>query len=106
MAYDPNQTIEKMSILTAEAGGHRGRTVRLLNGKIPLSTSTYNHSQDDATKEQVAARIAALWNLGKGLTTAEIELLNSKGLTLQKLIDLAMEKVSSRASGTPRADQQ
>lgn len=100
MAYDPEQTIDKMSRLTAEAEGHRGRTVRLDSGKVALCTSTYNFSQTDETKALVAERIAALWNLGKGMTTADIELLNSKGMTLVKMIDLALEKMAVPASGT------
>lgn len=93
---------------TAQAVGHRGRTVRLNGGKVPLATATYNHShsQDDQTKEQVAARIAALWNLAKGSSTADIEALVDNGITLSKMVSMALENHSEHASGTPRAGQQ
>ncbi|MNJ75908.1 hypothetical protein D3C77_730850 [compost metagenome] len=73
---------------------------------MPLATATYNRSQDDKTKEQVAARIAALWNLAKGSSTADIEALVDNGITLSKMVSMALENHSEHASGTPRAGQQ
>lgn len=40
MRHDPDQTIEVMSTYTAQAVGHRGRTVRLNGGKVPLATAS------------------------------------------------------------------
>lgn len=101
MSYDPDQTIDRMVNHKAEVGGHRYRTVRLNGGKIPLCTATYNYQQLDETKEMVARRIAALWNLTQGIGTADLEHLVSKGMTLSKLMDMALENVRSRGSATP-----
>lgn len=73
MAIDPNQTIEKMLAQPAEVVGHRGRSVRLKGGKVPVCTSTYNYCQDDVTRNEVARRLAALWNLAIGIPTHVIE---------------------------------
>lgn len=100
MSYDPDQTIDRMVNHTAEAGGHRNRTVRLNDGLMPLCTATYNYQQLDETKEMVARRIAALWNLTQGIGTADLEHLLSKGLTLSKLMDMALENARSRGSAT------
>lgn len=62
---------------------------------------TYNFAQNDQTKEMVANRIAALWNLTQGIGTADIEHLVSKGITLSKLMDLALENIRRRGSATP-----
>ena len=101
MSYDPDQTIDRMVNYTAEVGGHRNRTVRLNDGKVPLATCTYNFAQDDQTKEMVARRIASLWNLAQGIGTADLEHLVSKGMTLSKLMDLALENIRNRGSATP-----
>lgn len=54
----------------------------------------------------MAARIAALWNLAKGSSTADIEALVDNGITLSKMVAMALENHSEHASGTPRAGQQ
>ena len=82
---DPNQTAEKLIIQRAEvSGGYKASTVRVAGAKVGLCTSTYNHSQDDATKAEIARRIAALWNLAIGIPTAELEALDASGFKLRK----------------------
>ncbi|SBW84423.1 hypothetical protein PVE_R2G0396 [Pseudomonas veronii 1YdBTEX2] len=54
----------------------------------------------------VATRIAALWNLTQGIGTADLEHLLSKGMTLSKLMDLALENIRSRGSATPGKGKQ
>lgn len=60
----------------------------------------------DETKKMVATRIAALWNLTQGIGTADLEHLLSKGMTLSKLMDLALENIRSRGSATPGKGKQ
>jgi hypothetical protein len=82
---DPNQTADKLIVLRASAsGGFKGSAVRVADGKVGLWTSTYNHSQDDATKSEIARRVAALWNLALGIPTAELEALDASGFKLRK----------------------
>jgi len=57
--------------------------VRVANGKIGLCTSTYNHSQDDATKSEIARRVAA-HNLAVGIPTSELKALDASGFKLRK----------------------
>lgn len=85
MQHESDQTIEKLINLPAVIqGGWRARTVRLGDGKIPLATSTYNYLQTEETKNLVARRIAALWNIAAGLTTEELEALEGRGFKLRK----------------------
>jgi hypothetical protein len=84
---DPEQSADKLIHLPAEvANGWRERTVRLRNGKASyaLATSTYNYSQDEDTKHEIARRVAALWNLAQGIPTAELETLVEAGVKLRK----------------------
>lgn len=92
MSYDPKQTLSKLISYRAESGGHLGRSVRLEDGKYPLATCTYNYSQLDETKAQVAARIAALWNFALGTNLSDLEALISAGMTLEKMVDLLLQK--------------
>ncbi|WP_153785363.1 hypothetical protein [Pseudomonas sp. EMN2] len=85
VAIDPNQTADKLIAQRASASaGYKGAAVRVANGKIGLCTSTYNHSQDDATKSEIARRVAALWNLAVGIPTVELEALDASGFKLRK----------------------
>lgn len=90
--YDPEQVMEKMVHMKAESGGYYGRTVRLNNGKIPLATCTYNYSQSNETKSDLSDRIAALWNLSKGLTLGELQALEDANLTIMKLLEMLQKK--------------
>lgn len=82
---DPNQTAEKLIGQCATvSGGYKASTVRVADGKIALCTSTYNFSQSDETKNEIARRIAALWNLATGIPTAELEALDASGFKLRK----------------------
>ena len=84
-AIDPNQTADKLIVQRASASaGYKGAAVRVADGKIGLCTSTYNHSQDDATKAEIARRVAALWNLAIGIPTAELEAADASGVKLRK----------------------
>lgn len=56
----------------------------MIQGKLGLCTSTYNHSQDAATKAEIARRVAALWNLAVGIPTAELEAADASGFKLRK----------------------
>lgn len=84
--HDPKQTAERLISLRAENSGYLGRTVRVETGKYPLCTSTYNYCQDDETKEEIARRIAALWNLAVGIPTEDLVALDAAGLTLEKML--------------------
>ncbi|MHC5194772.1 hypothetical protein ACYSUW_13555 [Pseudomonas frederiksbergensis] len=92
MSYDPEQTFSKLISYRAESGGHGGRSIRLEGGKFPLATCTYNYSQLDDTKAQVAERIAALWNFAAGTNLSELEALIAAGMTLDKMVTLLLEK--------------
>jgi hypothetical protein len=92
MSYDPEQTFSKLISYRAESGGHLGRSVRLEGGKYPLATCTYNYSQLDETKAQVAERIAALWNFASGTNLSELETLIAAGMTVDKMVTLLLEK--------------
>lgn len=82
---DPNQTADKLIVQRAEvSGGYKASTVRVAGGKVGLCTSTYNHSQDDTTKAEIARRVAALWNLAIGMSTAELVALDARGVRLKK----------------------
>jgi hypothetical protein len=82
---DPGQSADKLISMTAEVeGGYKARTVRANGGKVPIATSTYNYNQDEDTKNEVARRIAALWNLACGMPTSELEALVKSGARLRK----------------------
>lgn len=83
MAYDPNQSADKLILMTAAVEGYKGRTVRF-NGKYAAMTATYNYSQDEATKNEICRRVAALWNLAHGLSTEQLEALDRAGHKLLK----------------------
>lgn len=91
--YDSEQVLPKMINMKAESGGHHGRTVRLNNGKIPLATSTYCYNQTDETKSDVAARIATLWNLSKGISLGDLQALEDANLTILKLLEMVQKKL-------------
>ncbi|MFL1449190.1 hypothetical protein ACI77O_12415 [Pseudomonas tritici] len=80
---DPNQSAEKLIHMKAEVEGWKGRTVRLDNGKCPLTTVTYNYNQCEDTKGELARRIAALWNMSVGMSTDELERLAQGGARLR-----------------------
>ncbi len=40
--------------------GYKGAAVRVADGKIGLCTSTYNHSQDNATKAEIALALKGM----------------------------------------------
>jgi hypothetical protein len=61
------------------SGGYKPFTVRAAGGKVGLCTSTYNHSQDDETKAEIARRVAALWNISTGVPTEHLESLDASG---------------------------
>ncbi|MDU4254511.1 hypothetical protein [Pseudomonas sp.] len=82
--FDPDQTADKLILHRASVEGFKARTVRLADGKFPLCTSTYNYSQDEETKAEIARRVAALWNLAAGIPTAELEALDASGFKLRK----------------------
>lgn len=85
MAHDPNQTADRLIAQRASASaGYKGAAVRVAGGKVGLCTSTYNHSQSDETKSEIARRVAALWNLAAGIPTAELEALDASGFKLRK----------------------
>lgn len=42
---DPEQILPKMIHLRAQSGGHRGRSIRLDGGRIPLATCAASTSQ-------------------------------------------------------------
>jgi len=90
--YDPEQVLQKMINMKAESGGHHGRTVRLNDGKIPLATCTYNYSQSNETKSDLADRIAALWNLSHGLSLGDLQALEDENLTIMKLLEMLQKK--------------
>lgn len=82
---DPEQSADKLIAQRAcVSGGYKASTVRVAGGKVGLCTSTYNHSQDDETKNEIARRVAALWNLAHGIPTAELEALDASGFKLRK----------------------
>lgn len=82
---DPNQSAEKLiGQRAAVNGGYKPSTVRVADGKIGLVTAAYNHAQDDRTKAEIARRVAALWNLSIGISTAELEALDASGFRLRK----------------------
>ena len=89
---DPKQILPKMIHLRAESGGHRGRSIRLDGGRVPLATCTYNFNQSDQTKEEVASRIAVLWNLAKGLSLADLEAIDAANITISRLLDIVVKK--------------
>lgn len=82
MAIDPNQTADKIICQPAEAVSWNGRSVRLVGGKVPVCTSTYNYCQSNDTRNELARRIAALWTLAVGMPTSEIEEAVSKSYKL------------------------
>lgn len=85
MCADPAQSAEKLISMPADVeGGWRERTVRLAGGRYALCTSTYNYSQDEATKNEIARRVAALWNIAAGIPTAELEALDQSAFKLRK----------------------
>ncbi|MGF6281884.1 hypothetical protein ABH908_000083 [Pseudomonas frederiksbergensis] len=100
MSYDPNQTFSKLISYRAQSGGHEGRSIRLDGGKYPLATCTYNYSQTDDTKAQVAERIASLWNFAAGTNLSELETLIAAGMTLGKLVTLLLEKHEQKTKAT------
>ena len=82
---DPEQSAEKLINMTAHVeGGYKARTVRANAGKVPIATCTYNYCQDEETKNEVARRIATLWNLAIGVPTSELEALVKSGVRLRK----------------------
>lgn len=83
MSDDPNQSADKLILMTAAVEGYKARTVRL-DGKYPLATCTYCYNQSEATKNESARRIAALWNLAHGISTERLETLASSGFTFLK----------------------
>lgn len=83
MAFDPEQTAEKLIHMKADVQGWQGRTVRLNDGKVALATCTYNFSQDEETKSEMARRLAALWNLAIGVPTSEIERFVEAGVRIK-----------------------
>lgn len=90
--YDPEQVLPKMIHMKAESGGHDGRTVRLNGGKVPLATCTYNFSQRNETKSDLAERIATLWNLSKGLSLGDLQALEKADITIMKLLEMVQKK--------------
>lgn len=78
MADDPNQTADKLTLMRAAVEGYKARTVRL-DSKYPLATCTYCYNQSEATKNESARRIAALWNLAHGISTEKLERLDEAG---------------------------
>lgn len=83
MSEDPNQTADKIILMTAAVEGYKARTVRL-GGRYPLATCTYNYNQSEATKNEAARRIAALWNLAHGISTEKLEALDISGFKFLK----------------------
>lgn len=82
---DPNQSAEKLiGQRAAVSGGYKPSTVRVANGTIGLVTATYNHAQGDETKAEIARRVAALWNLAIGISTAELVALDASGFRFRK----------------------
>lgn len=65
-------------------GGYKPFTVRIADGKIALCTSTYNYSQPDETKGEIARRLAALWNIALDVPTAELEAADASGFKLKR----------------------
>lgn len=64
MALDPDQTAAKLIVQRASASaGYKG----VAGSKVGLCTSTYKHSQDDATKSEIARRVAAMGLLATAL---------------------------------------
>lgn len=82
-APDSKQTAEKLLDMDAAIHGWYGRTVRLAEGKYALCTSTYNYSQNDETKNEIARRLAALWNIAQGVPTSDLEALAASGFKLR-----------------------
>ena len=58
---------------------HKGAAARVADGKIGLCTLSYSHSQDVATKAEIARRVAAPWNLAIGIPTEELEAADASG---------------------------
>lgn len=56
--------------------------MRLVGGKVPVCTSTYNYGQDEETRNELARRIAGLWTLAAGIPTIEIEAAAANGYKL------------------------
>lgn len=82
---DPNQSADRLiGQRAAVNGGYKPSTVRVAEGKIGLVTATYNHAQCAETKAEIARRVAALWNLAIGISTAELEALDASGFRLRK----------------------
>lgn len=81
---DPKQSASKLINMTAAPDGWKPRTVRLEDGKYALCTSTYNYSQSEDTKHEIARRISALWNLAHGISTERLEALANSGVKLLK----------------------
>ena len=63
---------------------HKGAAARVADGKIGLCTLSYSHSQDVATKAEIARRVAAPWNLAIGIPTEELEAADASGFKLRK----------------------
>lgn len=83
MGNDPQSADKLINMTAAVEGGYKPRTVRL-NGKTPLCTSTYNFAQSEETKTEISRRIAALWNLAQGISTDDLETLDSQGFKFKK----------------------
>lgn len=77
---DPKQYIECLIHMEAAPYGFGERTVRLNGGRVALCTATYNFAQDEYTRAQVARRLAALWNLARGVPTETLERVGREAL--------------------------
>ncbi|KSQ21726.1 hypothetical protein APB26_32615 [Pseudomonas aeruginosa] len=84
-SIDTNLTAEMLINQHAKVdGGYKPFTVRLSNGKIGLATATYNHNQSFETKQEIARRIAALWNIAQGIPTEDLEKAAASGFRFRK----------------------
>lgn len=71
---------QPLGLIPAAWDGHRSVRIGLKPHHRGLATTAYSFALTDDEKQEVARRIAALWNLGRalGLTTEEIEAMASK----------------------------